>query len=250
MGKADLHVHTSLGDGMATVDELLDFVERSSDLDVIAVTDHDDLRPALATRDAAVRRGAAFEVIVALEVTTLEGHLIGLFLEEPVPSMRPLARTIDVIHQQGGLCLVPHPMSWLTRSIGRNGLERIYRGRAGGTWFDAIEVANQSPAGRVTRARAVALNRERYGLAEAGGSDAHFLQAVGSSFTVFPGRTGADLRQAIVERTTSTGTGPYPSLGEIGYHRLVYQQLRSWTVTPRRVLGPPVAGLARRVRRR
>src|SRR4051794_1513520 len=112
MGKADLHVHTSLGDGMASIDDLLDFVERATDLDLIAVTDHDDLRPALAARDAAVRRGAAFEVVVSMEVTTLEGHLIGLFLEEPLPSMRPLARTVDAIHRQGGLCLVPHPMSW------------------------------------------------------------------------------------------------------------------------------------------
>jgi predicted metal-dependent phosphoesterase TrpH len=40
-GKADLHIHTSFSDGMASARELLDHVETETDLDVIAVTDHE-----------------------------------------------------------------------------------------------------------------------------------------------------------------------------------------------------------------
>jgi hypothetical protein len=50
---------------------------------------------------------------------------------------------------------------------------------------DGIEVANPTLAGALTRGRPLRLNRERYGLAETGGSDAHFLEAVGSAVTVF-----------------------------------------------------------------
>ncbi len=44
MGKADLHLHTALGDGMAEIPELLTYVEEETDLSLIAITEHDDLR--------------------------------------------------------------------------------------------------------------------------------------------------------------------------------------------------------------
>ena len=232
---------------MASIPDLLAFVEERTDLDLVAITDQDDIGAAHRAREAAVAQGRRFEVIVGMEVTTIEGHLLALFVENPVPSMRSLAKTVEAVQRQGGVCVVPHPFSWLTRSIGENGLNRLHRGRADGPWVDGIEIANESPAGRVTRKRSRALNRERFGLAEVGGSDAHFLQAVGTSYTTFPGSSAEDLREAIVSRTTSGHGGPHPRLAEIGYRRLVYQQVRSWTVTPRRVVGRPLLGLFRRL---
>jgi len=46
------------------------------------------------------------------------------------------------------------------------------------------------------------LNRERWHLAELGGSDAHSLEFIGSGYTLFPGKSADDLRQALKERTT------------------------------------------------
>lgn len=230
---------------MASIPDLLAYVEQMTDLDVIAVTDHDDIGAAVRARDRAVQQGRRFEVVPGIEITTLEGHLIALWVEEPIQSMRSLHRTIAAVRQQGGVCVIPHPLSWLTRSVGARSIERLI-GR-GGDGIDAIEVANQSPAGRVTRERAIALNRMRLHAAEVGGSDAHFIQAVGTSYTEFPGTSGAELRAAIEARATAGVCGPnYPNLADIGYGRIVYQQLRSWTVTPRRVIGRPVARAIRR----
>ena len=39
MGKADLHIHTARGDGMADLPELLDHVQQNTDLTVIAITE-------------------------------------------------------------------------------------------------------------------------------------------------------------------------------------------------------------------
>src|SRR5947199_16171 len=142
MGKADLHLHTALGDGLPELPELLAYVEERTDLDVIAVTEHDQLAAATRLRELHARGRYRFEVVAGMEVTTLEGHLLALFIEEPVPSLRPLARTLDDVHRQGGLCVIPHPMSPLTRSIGRHGIERVHRRRADGVWFDGIELAN------------------------------------------------------------------------------------------------------------
>src|SRR5215212_8697212 len=197
MGSADLHLHTSLGDGLIEPAALLAYVEERTDLDVVAVTEHDQLDAALWTRELHARGRYRFEVVAGMEVTTLEGHLLALFIEEPVPSLRPLARTLDLIHRQGGLAVVPHPMSPLTRSVGRNGIERVLRRAADGVWLDGIELANPRPAGRATAARARALNESVFGLAETGGSDAHFLPYVGCARTTFPGRSAIDLFAAI-----------------------------------------------------
>jgi predicted metal-dependent phosphoesterase TrpH len=250
MGTADLHLHTAFGDGLPEPEELLDYVESCTDLDVIAVTEHDTLAAAHAVRELHARRGSRFEVVVGMEVTTLSGHLLALFIEEAVPSLRPLARTLDAIHRQGGLAVVPHPLSPLTRSLGARALEAVHRRRADGLWLDAIELANPSPAGRLTAARARRLNETRYHLPEVGGSDAHHLPAIGRAATTFPGRTAADLRAAILAGTTGSRCGRYPSLAEIGGPRAVARQTwRALWATPRQVAGRPALHLMRRLAR-
>lgn len=235
MGTADLHVHTALGDGMAEIPELLSYVEEETDLSAIAVTEHDDLRAALAAREAWARGRYRFELILGEEVTTLEGHLLALFVEEPVPSLQPLAPTLAAVHRQGGLCVIPHPMSWLTRSIGRRTIERILRDGGDGVSFDGIDVAGGGPAGRVGQATAQRLNRERYHLAEVGGSDAHFLQALGVAYTVFDGTSADELRQAILAGKTSAFAGRYPSWRQLGLGQVVRQQWRGLRATPRQL---------------
>lgn len=241
MGKADLHIHTALGDGMAEIPELLAYVEEETDLSLIAITEHDDLRAALTAREAWARGSYRFDVIVGEEVTTIEGHLLALFLEEPVPSLQPLAPTLEAVHRQGGLCIIPHPMSWLTRSIGQRTIERIQREGRDGISFDGIE-SSGSPAARVSFKKAKRLNRERYHLAEVGGSDAHFLQAVGASYTTFDGSTPQELCQAILDHATDTEVGRYPSWRELGLRNLAQQQWRGMMATPRQMGWLPTIG--------
>ena len=64
MGTADLHIHTSLGDGMADIPELLAYVEERTNLSVIAITEHDGLQAAFAAREAWARGRYRFELIV------------------------------------------------------------------------------------------------------------------------------------------------------------------------------------------
>ena len=240
MGTADLHLHTALGDGLAELPELLAHVEAHTDLDVIAVTEHDYPGAAHRLRELHARGRYRFEVVTGAEITTLEGHLLALFIEEPVPSLRPLAATLDRIHRQGGLAVIPHPLSPLTRSLGRHGIERVQRRRADGLWFDGIELANPSPAGRLTAARARALNAARWGLADVGGSDAHFLPYVGRARTLFPGRTAADLRAALLAGSTSSRLDSGPGLRAIGAGAIARQSWRALWATPRRVAGEPL----------
>ena len=118
MGNADLHIHTSFSDGMADVPELLEYVEENTALDIIAIVDHDDVRGALAARERWAKANHRFQLVTGIEVTAIEGHLLALYVDEPVKSLRSIERVIEDVHRQGGLCVVPHPLSWLTRSIG------------------------------------------------------------------------------------------------------------------------------------
>ncbi len=238
MGKADLHLHTRVSDGFATVEQLLEWVEHCTDLDVIAVTDHEDVRGGLEARDLAARRGYRFEVIPGAEITTLHGHVLALFIERDLPSFRGVESTLAMIHDAGGLAVVPHPLSWLTRSVGARTLDALWRRQERGVQFDAIELANPSPAGRQTGAKAAALNAERWGLPATGGSDAHHLEHVGGGWTEFAGSTAEELRRAILAGSTR---GVAREVPRIGPGRLALGLAWGYTATPRK-LGRMLAG--------
>jgi predicted metal-dependent phosphoesterase TrpH len=217
VGKADLHLHTRVSDGFASVEQLLEYVEHCTDLDVIAVTDHEDVRGGLLARELAAKRGYRFEVVPGAEVTTLQGHVLALFVERDIPSFRGVESTLAMIHDAGGLAIAPHPLSWLTRSVGQRTLDALWQRGEAGMQFDAIELGNPSPAGRLTAAKAARLNGERWGLPATGSSDAHHLEHVGSGWTEFPGKGAEALRRAIAAgevRARSIGQGTVP-LGKL-----------------------------------
>jgi hypothetical protein len=241
VGTADLHIHTSSGDGMAGVPELFDYVEEHTDLSVIAITEHDTLAPALEAREAHARGGYRFDVVVGEEVTTIEGHVLALYIEKPVPSLKRLEPTLEAIHEQGGLVIVPHPLSWLTRSLGRRVIERVIAHERDGLRFDAIEIG-ASPAARQTRAKAQRLNAEFWRLPEVGGSDAHFLEVIGASHTLFEGSTAAELRAAIEAGKTRVASAPYPTMRQLGLRNVVHQQWRGMMATPRQMGWLPTIG--------
>jgi hypothetical protein len=197
LGTADLHIHSVASDGTATVEEILRAVEKGSDLDVIAITDHERIDAAIHAREIALERGYRVQVVVGEEVTTRSGHLIGLFLERRVRPFRSLRSTIIEIHEQGGLAVPAHPLPPYPLCIRRGAIESIVRDPDPRVYLDGLETYNASSAGRTFHRPAVALARE-LGLSPIGGSDAHHVSLVGTCWTTFPGRTAEDLRQAIL----------------------------------------------------
>ncbi len=198
-GRADIHMHSTYSDGLATPEQIVRFAERSA-LDLIAITDHDTLQGALIARELVAKGRFAFDVIVGTEVTTARGvHLLALFIEEPVPLYRSLEHTIDFVAKQGGICIAPHPLSPLTPSVGRGQIERLL---AGHYPLMGVETMNPTPAGRITRAKLLRLNAG-WGLAEVGGSDAHFLCRIGTAYTEYAGRTAADFRAGLAAGLTT-----------------------------------------------
>ncbi len=209
-------------------------------IDVMALTDHDDIRGSFVLRDLAAKRNSTVEVVPGIEVTTRSGHLLALWIEEEIPMLGSLAATVARIHELGGIAIVPHPLSFLTFSIGEGAL-RVLAAGTPESRLDGIELRNPSYAGRVRRARAEWLNEHVLHIAATGSSDAHHAQLVGTAWTEFPGRTAADLRSAIAARTTRPD-GRHWTLGE-HLEGVARQQWRS-------MVRDPVKRARRRLRQR
>jgi len=115
--------------------------------------------------------------------------------------------SVDAIHDQGGLAVLAHPFmpTWFA-SITPGRARQLLDRRA----VDGIELRHTAPmlpGSWSMLDRFVAEHRERIG-ASLGAGDSHFgSHDLGRALTVFPGRTAADLRRAIEERTVSPVTG-------------------------------------------
>jgi predicted metal-dependent phosphoesterase TrpH len=196
-----------MGDGLSSIEEILDSAERAK-LDVIALTDHDDIHGAFALRELAAQRSSPVTVVPGVEVTTRSGHLLALWIEDEIPMFCSLVDALTRIHEAGGLAIVPHPLSYLTFSIGEGALRQLAASGDDTRMVDGIEVRNPSYAGRVRASRARWLNTHVLRIAETGSSDAHHAALVGTCWTEFPGSTPEELRRALREHsTTADGRG-------------------------------------------
>ncbi len=203
-GKADVHMHSTYSDGCGTVEEILAHVQQNTDLDVIALTDHDQIDGALRARDLWERGNYRFDFIVGEEITTTQGHLLGLFIEKRIQPGLSMARSIDLIHEQGGIAIVAHPLHRFFRhSCQRSVMDEIYASKD--VWFDGVETWNSSFCGIYANYIAMGTNRSVYKLPELGNSDAHTLSGISSGHTWFVGRTAQDLRNSIAANQTAPG---------------------------------------------
>ena len=200
-GRADLHIHTLASDGTSGIVEILDHVERSTDLDVIAITDHERIDAAIAARAMAEDHGLRFEVIVGEEITTRGGHLLGLFLSKPVPSLRSLRESIARVHDQGGIAIPAHPLVPYPLCAQGRVLRALVADVDPRVHPDALEAFNPTVLGRARHRRVVAFTAE-LGLPAVGNSDAHIASAIGQGWTSYPGRSADDLRAAILDGST------------------------------------------------
>ncbi len=170
--RGDFHIHTWYSrDSLMTPQRL---VERAIQvgLSCIAVTDHNTIEGALAVQ----RCSPPFTVIVGEEVKSVQGEIIGLFLEETVPSRLSALETVRRIKEQGGIVYVPHPFDRFRSSVIRyEALIEIL------PYIDIIEAFNarnlllrdSEKAGRFAK---------EHGKLAAAGSDSHASMELGSVF--------------------------------------------------------------------
>ncbi len=205
-GKADLHIHSDFSDGMNSVVSILDWVALKTDLNVIAITDHDGLEGSRLAQTLARRYSYPFEVVPGVEISTAEGHLLALYVSRHIPAALSIEETIGLVREQNGLCILPHPFSH-TGFIGRSLRYREATARAHALQIDGVEVFNGAMLVSTCNLHSPELAR-RLNKPALAGSDAHVRQAIGSCATHFPGRSADDLRTAI-EQASVTPAGHF-----------------------------------------
>jgi predicted metal-dependent phosphoesterase TrpH len=197
MGTADLHIHSTYShDATTTVRAIL---KQAADvgLDVIAVTDHDDIRGSLEARDLAPQYG--IESIPGVEVSTKDGHVVALFVENLPPSGLSFADTLMLIGKMGGIAIAPHPFNNLPNSLSMDAvLGAMTNPRAKGV-LKGIETHNMGTQAFDGIAQKLSIYLP---LAKIAASDAHIYWAIGAGRTEFPGKTASDVRRALEQNTT------------------------------------------------
>jgi predicted metal-dependent phosphoesterase TrpH len=163
--KLDLHVHTNRSsDGHTRLDELVPNIRRAG-LDGLAITDHNIL--SMDTLEEVL-------IIPGIEISTRDGHMIGLGLSNAVPRGLSGDETIQEIRKQGGVSIVVHPYDLFRSAIRPDILT---------TMPDAVEVVNSgSILHSMTWKRARAFAQEHH-LPMTGGSDSHIPETIGNAFT-------------------------------------------------------------------
>ncbi|MBK9604643.1 MAG: PHP domain-containing protein [Anaerolineales bacterium] len=201
MGLADLHLHTIYSyDGTASLPAVLTRAKQLG-LDVIAITDHDEIAGALKALEIAPMYGV--EVIPGIEITTAEGDLLALFIREKVAAGLSLVETVLKVRELGGVCIAPHPMAggMGMKSLNAMSILKALRNRKVAETLIGIETYNGTSIDRVSNHSASLLSN-RLKLARTGSSDAHILETIGFGATEFEGKTAADLLTALKNRTT------------------------------------------------
>jgi len=175
--KVDLHVHTVYSrDSLITPEDLV-FYAKKRGLTAVAVTDHDRVDGAIK-----IARETDFLIIPGIEVSSRNGHIVALNVQEPVPRGLSADETVDRIHEAGGLAVACHPYALFKGSLGKHASGR----------FDAVETVNASavPFNRsVRRAEEVAA---QFKLPRVAGTDAHYAPAIGYAYTLVDAEASVD----------------------------------------------------------
>ncbi len=176
MLKADLHVHTLYSMDCAT--SLEQVITRCLDIGIncIAIADHGNITGALK-----MKKLSPFPIIVAEEILTPCGEIMGMFLTEEIPSRLSVEETIQRIKTQNGVVCIPHPYDNLRQSAFNNSkaLEEIM------PFVDVIEVFNARSLmpGAKTKAQRLA---QKFGKLASAGSDAHTAAEIGNAYIEMP----------------------------------------------------------------
>jgi len=198
--KIDLHVHTCYSEDCATTLGDVILHARNRGLDGVAIADHDTVEGALEL----VKNRTNLIVIPGIEVSTKQGHILGLNVTVPIARQLDVKETIEQIHSAGGIAVAAHPSA-----VFKNGMMGMGFGRKFSSYgFDAVEVVNSSCSpfwlNGLSRRFAV-----RMGLPQTAGSDSHLPETIGLAYTLIED-TEADRNAQDVIRAIKKGmTVPY-----------------------------------------
>ncbi len=175
--KLDLHIHSHHSfDGRMSVEEIIKNAKKNG-LNAIAICDHDHYFD---------EETEGIEIIRGCEFSTEYGHLLGLFMTEPVLE-KDFHKIVDRVHSQGGIVVLAHPYQK------RNMEEKV---ESVAHLIDGVEVFNSRACRKNKEAnRQAKALADRHGLPYFAGSDSHLPGEIGN---VILNCEGEDVKSALM----------------------------------------------------
>jgi predicted metal-dependent phosphoesterase TrpH len=201
MGFADLHIHTIHSvDGTATTAAVLKYASHHTDLDVIAITDHDDVRGALEALDLASKY--AIDIVPGVEITSRDGHVLALWVEKNIPAGLSFQETLHRIGELGGLAIAAHPMHRSAHGLSAEAIRSALEHPQLAKILAGIEIYNAGLIIQRSSNHAAQKLAQTLPLAQTANSDAHTPWMIGAGRSKFDGFTARELRTALETGTT------------------------------------------------
>ena len=172
MIKLDLHIHSQYSeDGAGSPKEIIKSLQKRG-INGVAFTDHNNVEGYLKAIKAAPKN---FITIPGLEISTADGHIIGLNVKEKIDRGLSVEETVEKIIDLGGTPIVPHLFRSMS-GIKKEKLKEIHKK------ISAIEVFNacSTPQSNLKTAKIA----KEYNLGGTGGSDSHDPRYAGYAYTV------------------------------------------------------------------
>jgi hypothetical protein len=168
--KIDFHVH---------VDENVDFKLLPKmllwrGLDGAGLVTHNDLGFAQKIVKFLTKEKESKIYFAGVEIDTSDGHLLAFGIKDEITQNMSPQRTIELIHRQGGIAIIPHPFM----------IHNSLRRKAEGLPVEGIEILNGFAKIVLDIPNIISIAKfAKTNKSLIGGSDAHHAQAVGSCYT-------------------------------------------------------------------
>ncbi len=124
---AEMHCHSTystgkkiLLEGLNTPKQMVAHASRIG-LDVVAITDHDTVAGGLEAKKYGKKYGMV--VIPGAEITTISGHVLALGITEDILPHLTVEKTVEKIHEQGGIAVASHPFDIKNEGVGNLALK-------------------------------------------------------------------------------------------------------------------------------
>jgi hypothetical protein len=176
-----MHVHTEVSpDAYTRIDDLPRIISEKG-LDGVAVTEHNHFDPP---------RFDGVIILPGIEISSAEGHVIAIGVREIIPRKLSADETIQRIHDQDGIAIIPHPYDPVCECVKISNLN---------VRPDAVETMNADALSFGISNYLARRDAFKFNLPQVGGSDSHIPESIGDCYTLIdsPSHSVDDILAAI-----------------------------------------------------
>ena len=156
-------------------------------LDAIAISDHNSVEGSKIAIELSKNIDNLL-VIPSIEISSNKGHILGFGVENPIPRDLPPEETIERIHDESGVAIIPHPFSSYRNGLffkHRKLMKKLVNSKGnsnGSSAIEGVEVLNARYIIGYSNTKSNRLANE-HNLAKIGSSDSHFIGSIGNCYT-------------------------------------------------------------------